>query len=525
MSLFNMRMEDMYYKYHITSLQPDEEEAVRQIMPDFLFYRREKQGIDFYCTACHNRYFRPKTDFTGGSAALSHKEHGLCPECGEAVQFRCMSYGRTTLRHWTNVVLIRPDDECVHLDCCGVMQYFSEDDMEPQYDAFVKEHIELRPGKVSRSVVRWIPFGGYDWVEVKSIREPNFYALPYGYADNRYFMVGEGNLDGTFLRYAYRCVESLPAETVSYLCKFAQHPNLEYLMRGGFEEIGKTVAKGGCGIYINWKSDDLKKMLRLNRTELNTLRDRSADDYKTYITIRKHLPGIGIEKVIDYWQSFKDTIYYITVISDQSGLCWKQIMDYATKQGGRNTKGRTFLSDYSDYLRECRKLKYDMKSPAVLFPRDMYAAHERTSKAISFQKNKELDERMRKADEQRKWLAYTDEKRGLCVILPKTVEDIIREGRIQDHCVAGYADRHAEGQLHIVFLRRLARPDVPYYTMEISTEGRIKQCRGYKNNVESRGGKPKPQYIKDFENEYQQYIHYMMQELKKRKHKKARKTA
>ncbi len=516
----------IYEKYEQISAQPDEEEEIANIMPHFLFYRRIKNDVDYYCTACHNRYFRPKSDFVGGSAALSHKEQGLCPVCGEAVQFRCMSYGRRTLDRWENFVLVRPErEDHVFLECCGVRLHFEDDDMEPKYDLFLKASYELSPGSVARYVWRWHWYGGYDWAEAKSIREPRFINLLYGWGDNTYTVIGEDKLDGTFLKYAMTA--DVPSEWlfVTYLCKYAVHPNIEYLMKGGFVDIVTELCKDRSGIRVNWKSNDLKKMLRLNRTELNLLKELSAGDYRSYITIRKHLPGVCTEKVINYWQTFKDAVYSLENISKTSGLCWKEIMDYTRRQNSRSVTNRTFLSDYHDYLLECRKLKYDMKSPAVLFPHDMYAAHERTSKAIVFQKNKELEKKMRKADEQRSWLAYADEKRGLCVILPKSVDDIIREGRIQDHCVAGYADRHAEGQLHIVFLRRLARPDKPFYTMEITTEGRIKQCRGYRNNVVSRGGNPKPQYIKDFENEYQQYIRYMMQEMKKKKHKKVRKTA
>ena len=79
--------------------------------------------------------------------------------------------------------------------------------------------------------------------------------------------------------------------------------------------------------------------------------------------------------------------------------------------------------------------------------------------------------------------------------------------------------------LHILFLRKTDAPNVPFYTMEVDTEGRLIQCRGYANNVVNRGGVPKPQEIKDFEQEYQQYLIKAFKEFKKKKHKKARKTA
>ena len=37
------------------------------------------------------------------------------------------------------------------------------------------------------------------------------------------------------------------------------------------------------------------------------------------------------------------------------------------------------------------------------------------------------------------------------------------------------------GKLHIMFIRARDKPDMPYYTMEISTDGQIVQVRGVRN--------------------------------------------
>ena len=58
---------------------------------------------------------------------------------------------------------------------------------------------------------------------------------------------------------------------------------------------------------------------------------------------------------------------------------------------------------------------------------------------------------------------------------------IIAEGANLHHCVGGYAERHAEGKLHILFIRRKEAPDKSFYTMEVSTDGKIMQVRGLRN--------------------------------------------
>lgn len=71
----------------------------------------------------------------------------------------------------------------------------------------------------------------------------------------------------------------------------------------------------------------------------------------------------------------------------------------------------------------------------------------------------------------------------LMIIQPKRIEDIAAEGAALNHCVGGYAERHAAGKLHILFIRTADKPDVPYYTMEVSAAGEIVQVRGAHNRA------------------------------------------
>ena len=103
------------------------------------------------------------------------------------------------------------------------------------------------------------------------------------------------------------------------------------------------------------------------------------------------------------------------------------------------------------------------------------------------------------------------EYEDLMIVLPESASSIYYEGKILNHCVGGYAERHANGVLSIVFLRTKNKPDIPYYTMEISTDNKIVQCRGFKNN---RANNPKPQSVVDFEKAYQIYLNKFNKESK-----------
>ena len=61
-------------------------------------------------------------------------------------------------------------------------------------------------------------------------------------------------------------------------------------------------------------------------------------------------------------------------------------------------------------------------------------------------------------------------------------EQLINEGEKLDHCVATYADSHAEGKTAIFFIRHIEAPDTPFYTLELDEKTyRVRQNRGSHN--------------------------------------------
>ena len=75
---------------------------------------------------------------------------------------------------------------------------------------------------------------------------------------------------------------------------------------------------------------------------------------------------------------------------------------------------------------------------------------------------------------------YAVEMDGYTIMVPKNAQEILDEGRILKHCVAGYADRHMQGQVTILFMREAAEPDKPFLTIEMDGN-RLVQIHGYRN--------------------------------------------
>jgi len=112
-------------------------------------------------------------------------------------------------------------------------------------------------------------------------------------------------------------------------------------------------------------------------------------------------------------------------------------------------------------------------------PHDFETAHTRLSKIISYHHDEVVKENFRSNMAERNVLKY--EQGGFIIRQPKSIDEIVEEGAVLDHCVGGYAERHALGKLHILFIRKKDKPDVPYYTMQVSITGNIIQVRGRRN--------------------------------------------
>lgn len=99
--------------------------------------------------------------------------------------------------------------------------------------------------------------------------------------------------------------------------------------------------------------------------------------------------------------------------------------------------------------------------------------------------NKEKEKKMKKLDEKRKKV-FEAEDNDFVIRLPLKLSEIINEGIELNHCVGGYADRHALGMCTILFLRRKSNPNKSFYTIEcVGTDPkediRVTQIHGNSN--------------------------------------------
>lgn len=141
----------------------------------------------------------------------------------------------------------------------------------------------------------------------------------------------------------------------------------------------------------------------------------------------------------------------------------------------------SYISDYLDYLKNVLLVE-KIVSDRRLKPKNFKKAHDNFADLAVLVNNKKYDIGIQK---QYTLLSHVFEKeyKSLCFKLPKSLSDFIAEGKALNHCVAtaSYGKNHALGKSFIVFVRDIKNKDKPLYTLEISDNGTIYQCRKHGN--------------------------------------------
>lgn len=144
-------------------------------------------------------------------------------------------------------------------------------------------------------------------------------------------------------------------------------------------------------------------------------------------------------------------------------------------------------------LKDARRMAAEIAGERPLtneeqWPRHLTVTHDRLSQTLQHLKlerqaaeAQKINEGFSGVIERLRGLEWSDG--DLCVKLPQSAADLVREGDVLRHCVGGYADLHVRGKDTIFFVRHYRRPERPYYTLDIDMAGRPveKQLHGYGN--------------------------------------------
>lgn len=273
---------------------------------------------------------------------------------------------------------------------------------------------------------------------------------------------------------------------MKYLSYFAICPQLEMLQKLGHYDIVRLLINQNKKSfpYVNWKAESITGFFKISKREYKTFKEnggtldilRTAYRFSTgknqldFAKAKKYLDYFGGEYALDRFEKSVKTAH----------ISFEEALKYVIK--------RKDYSEYADYLRMAGILGYDLKVHNVAFPKNLKEAHDNASAAERIMlEEKRAAENRKKEIGAEKYLKKYEKQYGFTdgtysIIIPRTIKEIVDEGKAMKHCVGGYAGRHMEGALAILFLRLTAEPEKSLYTIEMHGKA-LTQVQGYNNRT------------------------------------------
>lgn len=268
---------------------------------------------------------------------------------------------------------------------------------------------------------------------------------------------------------------------------YNKHPNIEKLCKIGLENlISEKVDGSRTHNTINWRGQTVYKMLKLDRVEMKFFIEKTNKSYAA-LKLLQELKKINLNRETEF-----ESLYYLA-----HALPYKasintlfeidkpsRIYSYLSAQREKNRKRyyglESTLRDFLDMINDMNTLKMKVGKKTI-YPKDLDKRHQDIANMIVLRDNKENDKKIKQRVKALK--PYKIEESGYSIYPASSVDEILLESQQLGHCVKNYIQRYAEGKTYIFLMRKQEDAEKSMYTIEVSPDLKVRQCRG-KHNFE-----------------------------------------
>lgn len=478
----------------------------------YLFFRPDKEGVRFWTSCCgrSERLERPRrTEFlweTNLLNSLKHNSSCACPWCGRSVIVKDLRKAgrRKRLSSYECAILLHGREDALYADAVvlrkeygteesltapptyllySMYRFAAGDVMEVDYQDYDKGWITHERNRLSREKLVKEPFkkGSISWYSYESYVVLNQSALKDCPVTRYACYFSIWNTAGSGRYYS---------DFVSYMTAYCIYPRqIEMFVKSGLREPVRAMVheRKKFAEAIRWEESDVKKAMGLTAPELRDVIERkpsmAALELRN-LANRWFGQRWNIDEAMGYFQKWGgNNARYVLTFCRYYRLDPRRLTRYLEKNGGGDVQ-RAFF-EYRDYLDAAWTLGLCLEHSRVIWPEDLQTAHDDVTARMERRLMKgslstELVNGTKRAKK------YSFELDGLRIVFPITAAAVRREGKVLDHCVGGYAERHVKGVVTILFLRKTSAPDTPYVTIEMDGN-RIVQAHGFRND---RNGQP-----------------------------------
>ena len=305
--------------------------------------------------------------------------------------------------------------------------------------------------------------------------------------DNFWVLPSEQELAASALRYS-QLTEAFAVlhDLTGYLALYCKYPAVEYLWKMGFGRWLREREQGGGDYFrrlVNLRAKEPKKLFRgLGKADLRLLRNETLSTAAKYSCLKRAGAARADAASLSFARAASAVLHEF---SQFSALCAdfgespKEVRKYIERQARRADQTlHAALVELRDYREQLDRLGLD----GGQLPPDLHEAHARLSERERRLLNRRKNEKFRTRRHLLAWMRW--KYKGMFIRPVDSAEEIVREGEEMHNCVAGYADRHADGMTIIMVLRRCSEPRKPWHTVEIDPATlKCRQCYAAHNRA------------------------------------------
>lgn len=264
------------------------------------------------------------------------------------------------------------------------------------------------------------------------------------------------------------------------------------------EVIGERLTSGGyyCGNegvfrYIESNYMTVYETLGIRKDVLKEMGDITENEYLLYKRIEE-LAQFKLEtfrRYVAIGLCDENYSYTVSTILKNYRISAERFIGYFEKQKKLlKIKAGEVLTFYNDYLSMVKELRIP-KTESVLFPMDVKKEHDRLVKIKTDRKYDNQNKLLKKRVKILEMLNY--EEKDFIIRPLRSANEFLKESSVLNHCVKTYIDRCADGKTNIFCIRKKGELETPYFTLQLSNDGKVSQNLG-KNNCHP------PKEVNDF---------------------------
>jgi hypothetical protein len=271
------------------------------------------------------------------------------------------------------------------------------------------------------------------------------------------------------------------------LNRLKRYPYIEYLEKSGLCKLrDEIVTNREDGSLFNREAMRLHEALKLDKQRFRKLKEWNGGcTLLRAFQLEMERPWNWTHENLLVINKYGINTDDLTRLAVKTGMNEQRTLNYLRTQMAKNNEAYYEMRrHYTDYLDMAEARGMDITDEIVCRQPNMMEYHNRYLEEKNREKNQKRDMEVNKkypdirknAKKYEERFAFqTDE---LEIVVPQRASDITREGRLQHHCVGAsdiYMINMNTERYFILFLRRSSERDIPYYTLEVTWDGDIKQ--------------------------------------------------